>query len=311
MAEPNTGMSAKNMKQVLMQASKPVYCAFAKGEGGFALLLLDKSQANQPYKDLKEKFDAKRVFKGTASLDPHDSKLVHFNVDASNTGLAKPLVKTVKLAGYKKVVIQAPGGEPEADGEDDDAAAPPAAPTAAGDPAAPAQAAPADPPPAAPSADAPAAPPADAAAAGAAEPAAVFARTKQVCVTAGTTWMTITTKLHGGLDALLANFAAAFKGHEMADELEAAVKDRLKPIREHNLDLVRKLAAAVKAPDHDKQMELLADAKKSLRDYQKFVAGDSTLDELDQNPFVPNLQAATTVKKSLEAIDKALEKAAA
>jgi hypothetical protein len=126
MPEINTGMTKQAMKDLLLKSKKdPVNCAFGDGvTSGYAQLLLDKIRQGRVLdQELATKFPkVKNTRFGTASVDVDiDPKLVTFIVNKAVSGMAKKLVKTVKPAGFTRVVIMTDDGK-QVDADRDDEA---------------------------------------------------------------------------------------------------------------------------------------------------------------------------------------------
>lgn len=298
----DTGMDKADLRRALVAAGTDgANCAFGDGKGGYALLRLDRHKAQTALaKSLKDDFHIAKVYPGLALLDENDSKRVLFRVEKSVPGMAKKLAKTLKLANFKKVVIESADGSPPEVGDDDEDAAPAAAPVQAdAAPAPEAETQAADGPDGAaapatgapePSATAAAAPAAEAApAAPSPEAAPAFAKTREASVKVSTAWIKMANNVHSEFDKLQTAFLAAFQGNDVAPQLESAFKARVDKIRQFDRELAAKLVAVSKAKDAEEQARLVADARQALQNYQKFIDGDTTLRELDDNPFVPNL----------------------
>jgi len=292
-ADIDTGMDIKEMRQVLHNGGTDgVNCAFGAGDGGYALLRLDRAKGSPALaKSLKGDFGVTKVFQGRAFLDAENTKKVVFLPDGNVPGMAKKLLKTVKLAGFKKVAIQTDdGAEESADDDKDDA------PQAAQSPAAAPAAAPDD------TDDADDTP----APAPAAPAAAVFAKAQATSVKNSKAWVTMANAVHGQIDKVQTTVIAAFEGTDMAAQLETAFKSRVGRIKQYDRELVTKLVAIGKAKDADEQAASIADAKTTLQRYRKFIDTDATLKDIDANPFVKGLKISDTVGSFLSVISTSL-----
>jgi hypothetical protein len=302
-ADIDTGMDIKEMRQVLHNGGTDgVNCAFSAGDGAYALLRLDRAKGSPALaSSLKKDFGVSKVFQGRAFLDAENNKKVVFLPDGKVSGMAKRLLKTVKLAGFKKVAIQSGGEEESADDEED-------APQAAAAQAGAAQAAPADTDDdtdddadndADDTGDTPAPAPS-------APAAAVFAKAQATSVKNSKAWVTMANAVHGQIDKVQTTVIAAFEGTDMAAQLETAFKSRVGRIKQYDRELVTRLVAISKAKDADEQATLIADARKTLQGYQKFIDSDATLKDIDANPFVKGLKISDTVGSFLSVISASL-----
>jgi hypothetical protein len=294
----DTGMDKQDMKRLLMKSkSEPVSCAFGQGdEKTMALLMLDKvKQPKAVVKDLEKKFpNASNTRWGTAFVDVDaDVKLVQFIVNKPISGVARKLVKTLKGTGFTKVEILLEDGSPlERDSEEDEA------PVAAG-------AAPAEPaPPAQPAAAAetpapPAAQPAEAATPNGAPLSTTYTK-------AGAVWTAARKKIEGDLEKLRSQILAAYAQDGIADTIDAAYRKRVAPVLQ-TLDesLAKKLAQAASSADNTEQATLAKEARDIVLGYQRFLAGDPTIADLDKNPFV-SLQIGATLSGTLDALTKTI-----
>ncbi len=144
MADLQTGTDKAELKALLRRASEehPVRCAVGQPkEGPFAMLLVDKTRQPRALStDLEKNFaGTKNPRWGTAFPDVNrlppesggtatgaiDEKLVVFLVNKPAPGLAKRLVKTLKLnmTGFSKVEVRfEDGSPPEKDAEEEDGA---------------------------------------------------------------------------------------------------------------------------------------------------------------------------------------------
>jgi hypothetical protein len=303
-ADIDTGMDVKDMRQILHNGGTDgVNCAFSAGDGGYALLRLDRNKGSPALaKSLKGDFGVTKVFQGRAFLDAENNKKVVFLPDGNVPGMAKKLLKTLKLASFKKVAIQTDGGAEES-ADDEEEGAPQAAQAPAASPAA----APDDT-----DDDADddtgeaddtqaAAPPAPA------QAAAVFAKAQATSVKNSKAWVTMANAVHGQIDKVQTTVIAAFEGTDMAAQLETAFKSRVGRIKQYDRELVTKLMAISKAKDADEQATLIADAKTTLQKYQKFIDSDTTLKDIDANPFVKGLTISDTVGSFLSVISNSLD----
>ena len=122
-----TGMQKRDLKRLLVRARrKPVQCALGQGDsegGSVGLVLLHPRRPGRALlKDLKEQFPGmSRPAFGTASVDADgDANLVVFNVNKSQPGLDRKLMKSIRGTGFKRVSMETGGGDDDEDGDGDD-----------------------------------------------------------------------------------------------------------------------------------------------------------------------------------------------
>ena len=283
-------MSPKDMKPILAKSKQePVSCVLtlARNKDKDGVILLDwrikpkklVSELRKLAAKAKIEIDNDLIRFGRALVDTDvDSRLVQIKVNKAPPGVLRPKVlERLKLAGYSKVDIFI---DAKLDEEPEEVEASPERPAAQ------------------PSASEPQT---DAAGPQPPTPAAIAAYGK-----ARTAWLATRQKVEIDIDSLQKKFSATFKGHTLADDLEAAFKKRVEPVLERlDNELAHTLEAATKAKDGPEHAKLVAEAKRIMQRYQAFVAGDPTLAELDENPLVP-LAIQKTLTTTLDVLAKTI-----
>jgi hypothetical protein len=119
-------------------------------------------------------------------------------------------------------------------------------------------------------------------------------------------WLAARKKIESDIDKLRAEIVATYQADGLAGELETAYKARVAPVLEA-LDerLADALDAATNATDPAERAKLVAEAKEILGDYTTFLNSDTTIKDLDDNPFVP-LSIGATISATLSTLSKAV-----
>ncbi len=116
-------------------------------------------------------------------------------------------------------------------------------------------------------------------------------------------WVATRQKVESDLDKLHGAFGKAFQGHDMEDQITKAFRDRVDTVLNAlDSELSDKLDAVNNANGADRD-KLVTEAKGLLQKYQQTVQSNTTIQELDNNPFVP-----MSVQKTMTATLAALEK---
>ena len=119
-------------------------------------------------------------------------------------------------------------------------------------------------------------------------------------------WVATRQKVDADISNLHDAFTAAFKDHGRQGDLTKAFRDRVDSVLE-TLDeaLAHKLDAVNGATDAGERAKLVQEAHTLIDGYNKHVASDPTIAELDKNPFVP-LSIQKTMTATLTALSKAI-----
>jgi hypothetical protein len=119
-------------------------------------------------------------------------------------------------------------------------------------------------------------------------------------------WLKTRQQVETDIGKLQTTFASAFKDHEMADHLQSAFQTRVEKVLDQlDIELADKLDAVSRATDPAEHVELVGEARQIMQRYQRYVASDPTLSELDANPFVP-LSIQKTLTTTLSVLSKTL-----
>ncbi len=101
-------------------------------------------------------------------------------------------------------------------------------------------------------------------------------------------WLAARKKVEIDIASLQTGLEAAFKGHAMAPDLTSGFQARVdKVLSQLDEQLADKLDEVTNATDPAQHAKLVGEAKQVMQRYQAFLANDSTLAEIDANPFVP------------------------
>ena len=289
--------------------------------------------------------DIKDTRRGTVSLDPEDNKILVFTLNKPASGLAPRLAKILKTVGHAKIRFSYEDGSPPETAEDEepgqeapaehgaeDAAAPHPeagaikdrllglvkglAAAIASDPsrkdalstmARDAQAAlhDGDVDTAAAKVDALEAamkvPPSSGQPAGSDPKAGAVAYGKSRLA-----WLAVRKKMTSDFEKLGSEMAELHDMPELAGDIKATVQERLEPVL-NALDesLADALDDAINATDPAARAKHVDKARGIIVDYQKFVASDQTLAELDENPIVP-MRLRATLTATLSTLSAAI-----
>jgi hypothetical protein len=112
--------------------------------------------------------------------------------------------------------------------------------------------------------------------------------TKVAFTKARLAWLAARKKVEADIASLQTGLEAAFKGHAMAPDLTTGFQARVeKVLNQLDEQLADKLDEVTNATDPAQHAKLVGEAKQVMQRYQAFIASDSTLAEIDANPFVP------------------------
>lgn len=119
-------------------------------------------------------------------------------------------------------------------------------------------------------------------------------------------WLAARKKVESDIEKLRAEIVATYQKDGIAAELDKAYQARVAPLLAA-LDerLADKLDDASNATDPTVRARLVAEAKEIIGDYTTFLNTDTTIADLDDNPFVP-LSIQNTIAATLSTLAKAV-----
>ena len=136
------------------------------------------------------------------------------------------------------------------------------------------------------------------------QPALPDPAAKAAYVKARSAWLATRQKVEGDIGKLHEGLATAFKDHGKLADLQSGFQARVeKVLSQLDEQLAHKLDAAANATDGAEHAKLIGEAKQAMQRYQSVIASDSTLKEIDANPFV-----AVSIQKTLSATLSVLSK---
>jgi hypothetical protein len=118
-------------------------------------------------------------------------------------------------------------------------------------------------------------------------------------------WIATRAKIQNDIAKLQSSLAAAYEGHDLAQELQDAFNKRVEPVLA-NLDasLAHKLDELA-ATEGEQHAVLIKEARAIIASYERFLDSDDVIGHLDRNPLVP-IAIRKTLDGSLEALNKVL-----
>ncbi|MBN9508457.1 MAG: hypothetical protein J0I21_04970, partial [Alphaproteobacteria bacterium] len=117
-------------------------------------------------------------------------------------------------------------------------------------------------------------------------------------------WLAARKKVESDLDKLRGAIVTAYANDGIAADLEKRYTEKVAPVLA-NLDerLADKLDEATNATDPQQRAALVAEAKKIMQDYEKYLTGEKIIADLDSNPFVP-VAIQQTIAGTLATLEK-------
>lgn len=129
---------------------------------------------------------------------------------------------------------------------------------------------------------------------------------KVAIVKARLAWLGARKKVESDIDAVQKELSAAVKDHAKAADLESGFRLRVeKVMNELDEQLADKLDEVVQAADPAQHQKLVAEAKQIMQRYEKFLASDKTLADLESNPFHP-IAVQKTMTATLEILNRTI-----
>ena len=119
-------------------------------------------------------------------------------------------------------------------------------------------------------------------------------------------WSAARKKVESEVDKLHSEMTKHYKDHGFGGELDKFFAAKVEPVMT-NLDesLVKKLDEVTKNTDPAAHTKLVGEAKKIIKGYESYLAGEPIIKKLDDNPFVP-LSIGKTLTATLEALSRAV-----
>ena len=120
------------------------------------------------------------------------------------------------------------------------------------------------------------------------------------------TWVATRSKVESELDKLHNQLQATYKGHGVIADLEKTFRTTVEPMMaQFDHTLSDKLDEVMKATDPAAHAALVAEAQQIITRYEGFLASNTLIGNLDQNPFVP-LSIQKTLNASLTVLSKSI-----
>ena len=119
-------------------------------------------------------------------------------------------------------------------------------------------------------------------------------------------WLAARQKVHADIDKLRASIVEDYRDDEVVDDLATSYSATVQPVLDgFDESLADKLDEAASEPDAGRRSELVAEARGIISRYETFLANDTLIADLDDNPFVP-LSIHATISATLAALSKAV-----